>query len=711
MGSQVAVAEIAVVPTFKGFRKVVTNETDGAAKSASQGFSRTFDKTGTVTGKTVGTGFKRAFEQSASGASEKVTKALEADVAKASRALSTARLREQDAIGKVRVAQAQLNEANEKYTSDSSQVIRAQERLATASRQLETAHEGTERATNDLKGAQGELARAADRAGDELAEAGTRGVTGFRTNVVSGVKSFAVPLIGAFAALGIGNIVVDAFNNAKDFISESIGIASDLSESVNAVKVSYGDAAIEVLKLGQNSAEAFGLSQGDLNAYATQFSAFVKTIAGETGNVAGTLETLVGRGTDFASVFNLDVSEALQLFQSGLAGEAEPLRKYGIDLSAAAVEAYALANGIGDGSSELTEAQKQQARYGLLLAQTNAVQGDFANTADELANKNRVNAAEWENVRAKIGDAFLPVASQLATILSDDVIPVIAELVDEHGPDLAEAFAEVLPELAELAEDLLPLLPGLMQSFADSIPVATEFMTNLANTIGPVIGFLSGMFGAAQAVADFLNGDLSPEEYLERLRSLGGGVGDVLAKFITFAIEAPKRFEAFKAELGLKVDQIVTFIGAIPAKAKEELGNLTDDLLQSGRDLINGFLNGMRGVAVGPTMDGIMREVKGYFPHSPAKKGPFSGSGWTELRRSGEAFWDQWTSGMGGGGDLPFPSFSDLGGAPSARGTAGAETPVGLGATVNQYIYPQQTDPRLQMRQWGREAERAFAAS
>ena len=39
-------------------------------------------------------------------------------------------------------------------------------------------------------------------------------------------------------------------------------------------------------------------------------------------------------------------SDALALFQSGLAGETEPLRKFGIDLSAAAVEAHAIATGI-----------------------------------------------------------------------------------------------------------------------------------------------------------------------------------------------------------------------------------------------------------------------------------------------------------------------------------------------------------------------------
>lgn len=667
--SQVAVTEVAVVPVFKGFRRLVTNETDGAAKTASTGFSRAFAKTGTDSGKTVGAGFKKAFEQSAQGTSSKVTKALEADVAKTSRALSAARLKEQDSIGKVRLAQAQLNEANKKYEKDSSQVIRAQERLATASRQLETAHEGTERATDDLKRSQGELARAADRAGDELAEAGSRGVSGFRSNVVGGVKSFALPLIGAFAALGIGNIVADAFNEAKDFISGSIDIASDLKESVNAVQVSYGDAADEVLRLGENSAKAFGLSQGDLNAYATQFSAFVKTIAGDGGDVVGTLETLVGRGTDFASVFNLEVSEALGLFQSGLAGETEPLRKYGIDLSAAAVEAYALASGISDGTSELTEAQKQQARYGYLLEQTNAVQGDFINTSDELANKNRINAAEWENVQAKIGDAFLPVASELADILSNDVIPVIAELAEKHGPDLANAFADVLPELTELAEDLLPQLPGLIQAFIDGLPFAIQMFQLMADTLGPLIENIGGVLGAAQAISDYFTGDLGPAEYLAKLEGIGGGIGDVLSWAIRFSTELPAHFEMAKVAAGAKIDEIVAFVGSLPGRAMAALGDLGGMLFSSGQAFMGGFLEGIDSMfgEIGARVEDALDWVMGFFPHSPAKRGPLSGSGWTNLQKSGGAFWEQWVGGMGGEGP-EFPTFGGGGGAPGAPG-------------------------------------------
>lgn len=691
MGSQVAVAEVAVVPVFKGFRKAVTTEADGAAQDGAKGFKSTFAKTGTDSGKTVGAGFKAAFQQSAKGTSEKVTKALEADVAKASRAMSAARLKEQDAIGKVRVAQAQLNEANKKYEKDSSQVIRAQERLATASRQLETAHEGTERATDDLKRAQGELARAADRAGDELSEAGTRGVTGFRSNVVSGVKSFAVPLIGAFAALGIGNIVMNAFNDAKDFITGAIDIASDVNESVNAVAVAYGDAADEVLRLGENSAKAFGLSQGDLNACATQFSAFVTTIAGEGGDVAGTLETLVGRGTDFASVFNTEVSDALQLFQSGLAGETEPLRKYGIDLSAAAVEAYALANGIGDGTGALTEAEKVQARYGALLEQTAKVQGDFANTSDELANKNRINAAEWENIQAKIGEGFLPVASALADVIGNDMLPIIAKLAEKEGPELAQAFTDILPSLTDLAEELLPQLPDLIKTFADALPPLMGFLAAIAPLLTQIVQAGNDQSSMWSLLFGVLSGDVSLEELVTRLLNLGGPVGDVLRWGTELLLGFGTWFAQIPVDVENGVNGAVEWLQGLPGRALEALGDLGETLLQSGKDLMAGFIRGIQESPVGEAVSNALDWVTGFFPNSPAKRGPLSGSGWSDLKKSGGAFWDQWVGGMGGG-EPPIPGFPQVPVAASAGvAVAGGGAVASRSATqVNHY---DKTDP------------------
>src|SRR5665648_547882 len=213
-----------------------------------------------------------------------------------------------------------------------------------------------------------------------LATAGTAGGKkyggGMRAGIAGMAKSVFAPLLAIGATVMVGK-----------FFSGAITEASGLNESINALNVSSGDASQGVQALGKAAARNLGLSNLEFNDLAVRFSSFSKTIAGDGGDVTGTLKDLTGRASDFASVMNLDVSEAAQLFQSGLAGESEPLRKFGIDMSAASVEAYGLANGLAANGKSLTEPEKIQARYGYLMQQTSNAQGDFANTSDQLANK------------------------------------------------------------------------------------------------------------------------------------------------------------------------------------------------------------------------------------------------------------------------------------------------------------------------------------
>lgn len=235
-----------------------------------------------------------------------------------------------------------------------------------------------------------------------LKSSGDAGGKAMGGSIVSSLKGLIGP---AMALVGAGAMAA--------FVKGTIEEASGLTESLNAIKVTYGDAADAVLVMGENAAKGLGLSNLEFNNLAVQFSAAAKGIAGEGGDVSGTLKDLTGRAADFASVMNLDVADAAALFQSGLAGETEPLRRYGIDLSAASVATYAYANGIAAAGEELTQQQKQQAAYGLLMQQTAYAQGDFANTSGQLANQQRILGATWDNIRASLGTGLLPIMGLL----------------------------------------------------------------------------------------------------------------------------------------------------------------------------------------------------------------------------------------------------------------------------------------------------------
>ena len=330
-------------------------------------------------------------------------------------------------------------------------------------------------------------------------KAGQNTGKGFKGGFGGALKGIGGVIAGGLAAAGVGN-----------FLKDSVTAASDLEESLNAVNVSFGDVSGEIIALGENAASRLGLSQGAFNSIATQFSGFASAIGGEGQGVVDFIDTLSTRGADFASVFNLEVDEALGLFQSGLAGETEPLRRFGIDLSAATVEAHAYATGIAEAGEPLTEAQKQQARYSSLLEQTDKVQGDFTNTQDGLANAQRILSANFEDLQASVGgpllSAFadlttqlLPVIETMGPILTEtmeQLAPVIADLAGQI-PALLEAFLPMLPVIGELAglfldmvAELLPvfvtLFEALLPVIIDLLPLFIEFVQDAMAVLVPL---------------------------------------------------------------------------------------------------------------------------------------------------------------------------------------------------------------------------------
>jgi hypothetical protein len=288
-----------------------------------------------------------------------------------------------------------------------------------------------------------------------------------------GIQAAQNSLVGFSKGIGTAVAAVSAATIAAGigitkFSIEAAKSGSNLSESLNAVKVSYGSAADEIIKLGETAAQRLGVTQTEFNAATVRFSAFAERIVGDGGNVAGFIDQITTRATDFASVFNIDVAEALQVFQSGLSGEAEPLKRFGINLLDSEVKAYAMANGIGKVGKELTETEKVQARYGLLLQSTSKVQGDFANTSEGLANRQRILQASFKDLEAQIGIALLPAFEDILGVVQDDLFPIFQDMAKKAGPALADAFqfiAEVIGEAFTEGTDLNIALRDLGGAF------------------------------------------------------------------------------------------------------------------------------------------------------------------------------------------------------------------------------------------------------
>jgi hypothetical protein len=286
-----------------------------------------------------------------------------------------------------------------------------------------------------------------------------------KSEMAMGRVKMAAAAIGATAVTAIGKYSVDA--------------ARDLTESINAVNVMYGRNAEAILEISKTAADGVGLSERAFNESAVAVGGFVNQIA-EIGGVGAdrVLDELITRAADFGSVFNIDVDEALQRFRSGLAGETEPLRRFGINLLQSEVNAYAMANGIGEVGKTLTEEQKVLARYRLLLEKTAKMEGDFANTSEDLANQQRRLRADLENTAAEFGENLIPVAITAIEVIRD----FGAILSGIKVPEAIALLADGIGELRDLVSGA-PTTPAMFKLDVDDDTTIGNRLVQLENLV------------------------------------------------------------------------------------------------------------------------------------------------------------------------------------------------------------------------------------
>lgn len=120
--------------------------------------------------------------------------------------------------------------------------------------------------------------------------------------------------------------------------------------------------------------------------------------------------------------------------------------------------------------------------------------------------------------------------------------------------------------------------------------------------------------------------------------------------------------------LRLSWNGAVAFLRDIPGKVIGVFSNAGRWLFSAGQKIVGGLIDGIRGMIgnAARAAGDVMGAIANFFPHSPAKEGPFSGRGWTPY--SGQAL----VEGFAGGMDASISSVrrSALGVVSAASGTA-----------------------------------------
>lgn len=293
---------------------------------------------------------------------------------------------------------------------------------------------------------------------------------------------------------------------------EGIQVASDLEEVQNVVDVTFGEAGSrKIEKWASEASKNFGLTELQAKRYASTLGAMMKSSGMGEDQIGEISMNLAGLAADMASFYNLDFDTAFSKIQSGMAGMSMPLRQLGINMSETSVAAFAAAEGFETEYKNMSEAEQILVRYQYLMKATSDAQGDFARTSDSYANSQRRVATGMETLKAQIGEALLPIATDVSNAVSD-LLDLLVYTPPENVFDKAsESMADAAGQATQ-AQGILGYMDKLYEKYGDAATKTEEWAIALERlkTVFPDVNkFIDEETGALTASNEQL------KEYVE----------------------------------------------------------------------------------------------------------------------------------------------------------------------------------------------------
>ena len=344
-----------------------------------------------------------------------------------------------------------------------------------------------------------------DRAGTSFGDLGGLAKT-------AGLAIAAGLAVGGAAAIKLG--------------ADAIGAASDLNETLNKSSVIFGKHAEEMVVWASSAAENFGLSKQAALDAATGFGNMFAQLGQTKEEAAATSQQVVQLATDLGSFNNLETADVADRIGAAFRGEYDSLQALIPNINAARVEKEALAATGKTLADELTAEDMAMGALNVIMKDGKAAAGDFKETSEGLANQQKILRANFEDVKAEIGQKLLPVATEFFGYLNDTAIPRGRELAEELSKKLGPAIKNVGDFLTD---DLGPGLKTVVPQLEDLLEGAKD----TAEEIGDLEDALKDMFG----LMDDESGSLIVGSMIGNLK-LSLGVFQTITAQINLAVSA-----------------------------------------------------------------------------------------------------------------------------------------------------------------------------
>lgn len=215
---------------------------------------------------------------------------------------------------------------------------------------------------------------------------------------------------------------------------------------------------------------------------------------------------------------------------------------------------------------------------------------------------------------------IVEIAAQIVSFLA----PIVAFLIQTFSPAfefIGKTVSDIFGFIGKVIADAVNIITGILNVFLSALRGDWEGAWNgildvLKGILDFIVNTITGAFDVVMRIFENL-----AKMLVDIWNNLWTGIGD-------FVVGA---WNGITKAISDGVGSAVEFVKSMPGKIKDGLGNLGGMLVDSGKALIGGFIDGIKSMLSGVTdaVGGVMKAIGDFFPHSPAKRGRFSGRGYT----------------------------------------------------------------------------------
>lgn len=406
--------------------------------------------------------------------------------------------------------------------------------------------------------------------------------------------------------------------------------ATTIEGSVNMMKAAWEN---WLTGLGDSDADMAQLTDNLVESFETAAENVVPRVAIILGTLLGSVPGIVAEvGPVAAQALQDTFMTAAQTFHDMLPQEAQSA----LDGAIETFKGSGLADAVGNALSGIAE-------FGAKAAD------GISQLAESFDETSAMEAA------ATVIDTVAGFIGHLADQAGEYLMPVL-EAAGEAMSAFFQAVADAQVWLEPLATFLGDVLVAALEIVVAAFTFAVDTVTLLVNAVTEFVNFLMGVPASVQSFVDQVG------TFFGQLPGLIGGflagvmasIGAWVAGIVAQAVQAGSQFissvGSFFGQLPGQVGGFLSsvigtmggWVSSMGSKAAEAASTFGSNLIgglrgivgqaqSAGQAIIQGVIDGITGMigAAGSAIEGVLSTIASYLPHSPAKRGPFSGKGWT----------------------------------------------------------------------------------